>query len=573
MKHIRLTFSMLILSVFTWQLFITSAHAQWSTDPNVNSVISDATLDQLYPKIVSDGSGGAIITWDDLRNGNTDANTYAQRINSSGVVQWTANGVAISDTIRNQQSPAIASNGSGGAIIAWEDFRDIGASFNIYAQKINSSGVVQWTANGVALSNTTDYQFAPIIVSDGSGGAIITWGDFRDGGANANIYAQKVDSFGDVQWTSNGIAISTATGQEKFLTIVSDGSGGAIITWADGRQGGSYTNIYAQKVNSSGVVQWTANGVAISNTTSSIFPTSVSDGSGGAIITWADLRDVGSSYNIYAQKIDSAGVVKWTANGVDISTATYSQSHPTIISDGSGGAIITWQDFRDMGVYAQKIDSAGVVQWTVNGVAISTAIGVQATPTIVSDGSGGAIITWEDERGGGTFGDIYAQRINSSGVVQWTANGVAISTATGHQNTPTIESDGYGGAIITWGDKRGGSYSDIYAQQVSVNGNLGVVTGIAEEHGIAMGFALLQNYPNPFNPTTKIRFTLPDKARVTLRVYSILGQEVATIVNGKELTKGLYEYEFDGRNLSSGIYIYKIIAGNFLRSKKMIVLK
>ena len=160
-------------------------------------------------------------------------------------------------------------------------------------------------------------------------------------------------------------------------------------------------------------------------------PTITSDGSGGAIITWMDYRS--GTYDICAQSINASGVVLWTADGVPISTAAGDQLNPTITSDGSGGAIITWMDYRSgtYDIYAQSINASGVVLWTADGVPISTAAGDQLNPTIISDGSGGAIITWEDYRSG-TY-DIYAQRINASGAVQWTADGVPISTAAGDQ--------------------------------------------------------------------------------------------------------------------------------------------
>ncbi len=100
-----------------------------------------------------------------------------------------------------------------------------------------------------------------------------------------------------------------------------------------------------------------------------------------------------------------------------------------------------------------------------------------------------------------------------------------------------------------------------------------ILESVEGENNIPIKFSLQQNYPNPFNPTTKIRFTLPEMTNVTLKVFNILGQEVATLVNGKELTQGLHEYSFDGSELSSGIYIYKIIAGNFIQSKKMTLMK
>lgn len=85
-------------------------------------------------------------------------------------------------------------------------------------------------------------------------------------------------------------------------------------------------------------------------------------------------------------------------------------------------------------------------------------------------------------------------------------------------------------------------------------------------------FSLGQNYPNPFNPTTNITYQLATAGRVTLKVYNILGQEVATLVNG-EKSAGRYKVEFNGNNLSSGIYLYKLSAGNFTNVKKMILLK
>lgn len=85
-------------------------------------------------------------------------------------------------------------------------------------------------------------------------------------------------------------------------------------------------------------------------------------------------------------------------------------------------------------------------------------------------------------------------------------------------------------------------------------------------------FNLYQNYPNPFNLTTRIKFTISEITRVELKVYNILGQEITTLVD-KILPAGDHDYEFDGTKLTSGIYIYKIRAGNFIKSKKMILVK
>ena len=83
---------------------------------------------------------------------------------------------------------------------------------------------------------------------------------------------------------------------------------------------------------------------------------------------------------------------------------------------------------------------------------------------------------------------------------------------------------------------------------------------------------LLQNYPNPFNPVTEIKFTLPEAARVTLRVYNIIGQEVASLINGIE-EAGFHSAKFEGSNLPSGTYIYRLQTGSFIQTKKMLLLK
>jgi hypothetical protein len=134
---------------------------------------------------------------------------------------------------------------------------------------------------------------------------------------------------------------------------------------------------------------------------------------------------------------------------VPLCTASLSQYTPTIVSDGAGGAIVTWSDQRGASangdIYAQRVNAAGASQWAANGVALCTAAHDQAVPTIVSDGGGGAIVTWHDYRAGSPNGDIYAQRVNAAGVPQWTANGVALCTDAGLQVSPTIASDGAGG--------------------------------------------------------------------------------------------------------------------------------
>ena len=142
----------------------------------------------------------------------------------------------------------------------------------------------------------------------------------------------------------------------------------------------------------------------------------------------------------------------WIDDGVPLSTATERQQNLQIISDGAGGAIVTWEDYRsgsDYDVYAQRVDASGTVLWTTDGVLLCTATDSRYSPWIMSDGAGGAIIAWYDGRNGSDY-DVYAQRISGAGILQWTTYGVAVCTETDDQWGARMVSDGACGAIISW---------------------------------------------------------------------------------------------------------------------------
>jgi hypothetical protein len=203
----------------------------------------------------------------------------------------------------------------------------------------------------------------------------------------------------------------------------------------------------------------------------------VPDGAGGAIVTWQDFRSGGS--DIYAQHVLASGAVDlaWPADGRALCILASNKSLPTIAPDGAGGAIVTWQDARsgNSDIYAQHVLASGAPDpaWPADGRALCTASGNQNVPTIVPDGAGGAIVAWQDYRGG-TYGDLYAQHVLATGAVDpaWPADGRALSTAAFDQLSPVSVPDGAGGAIVTWQDLRGAG-SHIYAQRVEAFGRLG----------------------------------------------------------------------------------------------------
>ena len=433
------------------------AHAQWI---NNGTAICLAVGGNYYPLAVSDGAGGAIITWQDQRAGNNDI--YAQRIDASGVPKWTNDGVAICINVSAQYTPAIVADGAGGAIITWYDVR-FGNS-DIFVQRVNSAGAVLWTANGVALCTAMFDQTAPVITSDGAAGAIVAWSDIR-GGVSYDIYARRVNSIGVPQWAADGVALCTAAGPQSNVVIASDGAGGAIATWEDNR--GASTDLYAQRINGTGATQWAANGVAICTATNSQTVPSISpDGASGAVVAWQDFRNA-SNWDIYAQRVNSAGAALWGLDGVAVCLDAAQQYGAGVAWDNTTGAIISFYDYRSGqgDIYARRITPAGAPVWTYDGTPICTAFGSQFDPRIVPDGTGGAVIAWGDNRN--TYTDLYAQRIDAAGLTKWGYDGMPVSVADFTQYTPVgLVGDGTGGAIVTWYDGRSGPNNDIFAQRV-----------------------------------------------------------------------------------------------------------
>jgi len=559
--------SLLVLSI---NLFADVSHAAWSVDGNV---ISNPMNLQGFAKMVPDGTGGAIIVWSDVRNGNEDI--YAQRVDAAGVVQWAPNGVPLCLAAFSQSFPAIVSDGAGGAIVTWQDFRS-GLTYDLYARRVTAAGAVQWTGNGVVISTSSGNQTNPAMIEDGAGGAIIAWQDDRLG--NSDILTQRVNGSGVVQWPIAGVFVCNASNDQINPTLTTDGAGGAIISWQDGRFPTSI-DIYARRVDSGGGVLWTANGNVICSAVGHQFsPLTVSDGAGGAVITWSDGRVSTPVTDIYAQRINNAGSLQWAANGVALCTAANDQFVQMVTTDGAGGVIAAWRDRRSgaFDVYARRIDVTGAALWSADGVAICTATEEQGLPAIVADGSGGAVVTWHDNRTPANAFDIYAQRINSTGAVQWTGDGVALCKAARNQMSPAIAADGSGGAIVAWQDLRNGNENndddDIYAQHVPGDG---LVPTAVRPMTPAARLSVSSGYPNPSSAATWFDVTLRSESTVSVEVFDVAGRRVRTIAMGR-MHAGPARLTFDGlddraRTLPSGVYFYRVHAGAETVTKKMVI--
>src|SRR5262249_35601352 len=153
-------------------------------------------------------------------------------------------------------------------------------------------------------------QLEPYLVTDNNGGAIIAWRDGRVSAADQNVYAQRVNAGGAAQWTSDGVVVCGASGQQDNTHIAADGAGGAVISWLDQRA--AAFEVYAQRVGPTGIPQWTADGIPVGTSTSGNVPRICSSSTGGAIVAWSEFH---ASYELYAQQLDLGGNKLWGASG------------------------------------------------------------------------------------------------------------------------------------------------------------------------------------------------------------------------------------------------------------------
>jgi hypothetical protein len=651
LKNIKLT---ILVAVIAEIMAVPSLHAEW-TDNGIP--LGTAGGGQDSPVISYDGTGGAVIVWVDSRSP-VNADIYAQGVTADGTIRWFPIAMPVCTASNYQSNPMMIPDGAGGTIIVWADVRS-GSTLDIYVQKLSTIGYIQWPSNGVAICTGQTGLALGGIVSDGAGGAIITWHDRRN--FYNGIFAQRIASNGTVMWTTNGVTVCSLIEHQQTPALAPDGSGGAIIAWEDRRNGGY--DIYAQRLDASGAPQWTAGGIPICDSgQSQTTPQVVEDGSGGAVIAWSDRRNT-LDFDIFAQRVNASGALQW-GFGSPVSAWMYDQADCRLIHIGSGETMVTWLDGRSgssTDVYAQKLNVTGTAQWANNGVAVCAAAGDQDDVRIVPNGSGGAFISWDDERKGTSDIDIYAQNIGSDGTPSWTADGKEICGASGNQIAAAISEDGANGMFVAWADSRSGT-AKAYCHRVDAAGNIPSATLLnyytAETNGrdiridwtlseidegvefhifradgqemefveipavdlIAEGLAfsfvdrscqpgasyyyrvtyelgaernilfevgpvttpatvleLHQNLPNPFNPNTNIGYYVPERSRVQLGVFDVKGSMVTVLVDESQ-AEGTYRVYWNGRytngtEAASGVYFYRLTAGKKTLSRKMILLR
>ncbi|MBU8921479.1 MAG: T9SS type A sorting domain-containing protein [Bacteroidales bacterium] len=628
-------------------------------DPSGTLMWSDSAVvvfegpEDIYEKaITTDGSNGAIVTWMDYRSGSR-YELYAQRIDEDGDTLWTGEGVLISSLAT--WDPAISPDGSGGAFIVWT------TSSDLHIQHINSSGSFLLGASGIPLTTGSVQPTAVQLTYDGDGGVIITWADYSSG--NYDVYALRMDGAGSLLWPL--VEICSVEGNQFEQVAILDSEGNTIVAWYDFRTG-LYPDIYAQKIDQLGSVEWSAGGVPLCTADyNQRFPDIVLADHDGAIVCWEDER---TGLNIYASYIGPNGFVgiypaprisavvdvpgdqggkihvQWDASFLEAPpdmTITYysvwrrlpqymaalegigntsgenvsedNGFEETVFFDGSELVPDKEEDRRilrtDAGGYSWELLGTQTSHYfenytmTVESLYDSTALGTGWQFYMVTAHTDTAWVYYDSVVDSGysvdnlapaaPLGVMAEQGYQPEGLtLSWDLNSEEdLSGYKVYRGSDPGFVPGPGnlmaytetGAVFD-GDWRWNEtwYYRIVAIDIHGNESDNVFLGPADITGddlpdVPETAFLAQNCPNPFNPVTTIRFGLKESGLVSLKVYDAAGRLIRVLMDEvKEAgycEKAWNGIDDRGARVASGVYFYRLIAGDFVETKKMIMLR
>jgi hypothetical protein len=402
---------------------VVTIHSAWPAGGvKVSGFSSDAVSHR--PQVVDDGEGNFVVLW--RCNWGGSLSLVAQKLNKSGLVLWGQEGVEVIETTLEVKTAKLVKLGSGEVGVVWDCWNADGKSWT-FAQKLSRSGQKLWHPDGMFVIAAGGSYFSPDAAADGEGGLLVVLTAYEDPRFRNDILAQHLGVSGKRLWANTGILVSANISDQVASRLVVGEDGQAIVCWVDYRNGVNNADIYAQKIDREGNTVWDLNGMEVCRAADMQQAQQViSDNAGGAIIVWED--NGAGNYDIFAQRLDTAGRAQWKKDGELVCGTFGDQKALQIVSDGAGGVLVVWQDYRIKGwnIFAQRLDSQGKRVWEEDGISVCFEVGAQASPGLVSDGRGNYLTAWEDYRSKKGYA-VYAQVFDGNGKILLDKNGILLS--------------------------------------------------------------------------------------------------------------------------------------------------
>ena len=473
------------------------------------------------------------------------------------------NGVVVCSAPGDQLDPVATSDGLGGFFIAWVDTR--GRDADIYSQHILASGIVDpaWPEQGLLICGEPGFQTGPRIVSDGEGGAVIAWDDARS--EDPEVYLQRVLASGklDASWPPAGARPSTLPHARVLGTLLPDGSGGAVLSWTQYREGPG-SDILIQHILATGKTdpRWPEDGSPVCNQSDEAFgPVIADDGAGGTLVAWTGRRHGGVG-SIYARRILPSGEAdpRWPEKGLAVSATLGGQRGPSLTADGAGGAYIAWQDARveaSESIFLQHVTGTGAIDpgWPEDGLLVSSGQGLHVAPRVLSLG-GNLIMAWLDRT---TLADVRprAHRVFQDGRLDpaWPRGGAVLSSSEA-EDLAFVSINGC--AAAAWRDAKTWAIRTTCLAE-----NSPPIEELLGRDPVAVT-ELMAPRPNPARDAVQFHFSLASRGPMRLDVYDLAGRRVAVALQAT-LDAGPHNVTWDRtgpgrRRVQSGIYFVRFEA-------------
>lgn len=345
-----------------------------------------------------------------------------------------ANPTVVCNAIGQQTDPHSVPDGTGGAIVGWTDDRS--STRVVHAQRLSADGTPQWAGNGIAVSDPEANVLDLRMVTDAANGAILSWLQLPEGMARL----QRVGPDGTAIWNS-GNPIGLGGDPAGYSDIVSDGEGGVFVVYS--REGSHYV----QRISAAGTQVWP--GEVSLNVTDMQELVLAQTPNHGLLLAW-NSNDI---HKIRAQQIDSTGTLLWGPTGVAVSATTVNEMHgPAITDDGSGGAVVTWDDYDNVNraLKAQRIATGGSRAWGDEGTNVCATGVVNVLPAAIAMSSGSVVIAWTTAADWGQPADLHAQKLALDSTPQWGPGVTLAADPSMNEYWPVLLADGTGGAYVQW---------------------------------------------------------------------------------------------------------------------------
>ncbi|PCI07489.1 hypothetical protein COB72_10105 [bacterium] len=448
--------------------------AQWLDDSTQHLVTADGLGEQVQPKIAPTADGGCYISWFSSVSG---YDVRLQRLDAAGNEMWAHNGILIADRgFSSTQSYDLDVDSSGHAVLVYRDDRFGGTK--ISAQRVAPDGTLTWGISGVQFANGIDFVASPDIATTSDGSTVIAWIN------DAETHLAKINAAGMITWTSvldhpEGLPINLAS-------MHGSDNGSVIVSWVQFAGFFEPKHLYAQKINSDGSHSW-ANPVAVYDGGSlqfGNFPEFTPDESGGAVFSW---YDTANGLNVYVQHLNANGTERYAHNGVAVSTAPRDRVSPIANYDPQTDSVyVAWVELAnnqgDQGVYAQRIDSTGVRQWTDSGIEVSP-IDSSSSGSINVQGAGDKMVTlWIENTGGFGQDQVHAHALDLDGTDVWAGGTVVMASDLGQRSRLTTAMSTNDFIIAGWQIGAFGG-ADIETHNINPDGSLGATSCQADLNG------------------------------------------------------------------------------------------